>query len=410
MNLGPEGHHRLWMVLFSLLIILGIVSFLIGVSGSQTQRVWQAYLVNYVFWSGLAFGAVLFVAILNLTRARWARPLKRLAEAPAAFLPVSFLLFWVLYFGRENLFPWIHEPVKGKELWLSVGFLFARDGGGLLLLISVAMILVFVSIRGDKEVLCRQLDSVSQGDPWMNTQGGVDRHWRIQAFLSPILGLLYAVVLSLIAFDLIMSLDPHWYSTLFGAYYFVGSFYTGLAALVILAGLVRESPAFKSLVRPKHFHDLGKILFGFCLLTGDFFYSQFLVIWYGNLPEETRYVILRVRADPWEPLAWAVLVVCFGIPFVVLLSKKIKMKPRPLMVLCSIILGGMWLERFLLVAPSLWEGNHLPIGIVEILITAGFFGLMALSLMVFLRKFPLLPVSDPLFVEALETGGEEIGK
>ncbi len=405
---GPDGHQRRWMIFFSLLILVGGGAFLTGVLGPQAQRAWQAYLVNYVFWSGLAFGAVVFVAILNLSKARWARPIKRLAEAPAAFLPVSYLLFWVLYFGREKIFPWIHEPAIGKEAWLSVSFLFARDGAGLLLLTGVAMILVLVSVRGDIGVASHRIDSLPPESSRVENHGEINRRWRIQTVLSPILGLLYALVLSLIAFDLIMSLDPHWYSTLFGAYYFVGSFYTGLAALIILSALFRNAVDLKPLIHSKHFHDLGKILFGFCLLTGDFFYSQFLVIWYGNLPEEARYVILRVRLSPWEPLAWIVLIVSFGIPFVVLLSRKIKMKPRSLIVLCGIILVGMWLERLLLVAPSLWEGKHLPIGVWEVLITAGFFGLMALSLTVFLRRFPLLPVSDPLFRENLEIDRPEI--
>ncbi|NIQ37547.1 MAG: hypothetical protein GTN81_03015 [Proteobacteria bacterium] len=405
---GLEGNQRPWMILFLLLVIAGGGAFLIGISGPQAQRAWQAYLVNYAFWSGLAFGAVVFVAILNLTKARWARPLKRFAEAPAAFLPVSFVLFWALYFGREDIFPWIHEPVQGKEAWLNVGFLFARDGASLFLLTAVALILVFVSIRGDMEALSRGTDSTPDAGGGREKHSRIDRRWRIQTVLSPVLGLLYGLVLTLIAFDLIMSLDPHWFSTLFGAYYFVGSLYTGLAALIILTGLFRNAPGLKSLIGSKHFHDLGKILFGFCLLTGDFFYSQFLVIWYGNLAEETRYVILRVQTSPWEPLAWTVLVVSFGIPFVVLLSRKIKMKPVPLMILCGIVLIGMWLERLLLVAPSLWRGEQLPIGILEILITAGFLGLMALSLTAFLRRFPLVPVSDPLFRETVETSRVEI--
>jgi Ni/Fe-hydrogenase subunit HybB-like protein len=240
--------------------------------------------------------------------------------------------------------------------------------------------------------------------------GGLDRAWRIQTVLSTALGVLYGVVLSLVAFDLIMSLDPHWYSTLFGAYYFVGSFYTGLAALVILLGSYRKREALGRFIHERHFHDLGKLLFAFCLLTGDFFYSQFLVIWYGNLPEDAQYVILRVHQSPWEPVAWVVLGVSFVLPFLVLLSRRIKLEPVPMMVLGGIILVGMWLERFLLVAPSLWKGKGLPIGVLEIGITAGFLGLMALSVTAFLRTFPLLPVSDPLFRGDLETDLAEAGR
>jgi hypothetical protein len=378
-------------MLFGLMLLLGAGVFLEGVSGPQAQRAWQCFLVNFVFWSGMAFGAVLFVAVLNMTNAHWGRPLKRLAESFGAFLPVSFLLFWVLFLGREEVFPWIRNPVEEKAWWLNAGFLFARNGVGLFLLVGASMLLVYQSVRADRDGFA---SSPTQ-------EGGQLRRWRVQAALSPAVGILYGLVMSLVAFDLIMSLDPHWYSTLFGAYYFIGSFYAGLAGIILLSILCRRAMGLERFIEPRHFHDLGKLLLAFCILTGDFFYAQFLVIWYGNLPEEAKYVILRVRGAPWEPLAWTVLVVCFAVPFVVLLSRKIKMKLGPMMALSLVILGGMWLERLLLVGPSLWRGETLPIGLPEVTITAGFFGLMGLCLLAFLRRVPPLPISDPLFREAL---------
>jgi hypothetical protein len=223
--------------------------------------------------------------------------------------------------------------------------------------------------------------------------------WNTQIKLSPIIGIMYALVMSLTAFDLIMFLDPHWLSTLFGAYYFMGSFYSALAALCLLSFLGTKYMGMERYIRPKQFHDLGKLLLGFCLVTGDFFYSQFLVIWYGNLTEETQYVILRVRQAPWETLAWIVLALCFVGPFVVLLSRKIKLNPAAMAFLGVVILGGMWLERYLLVVPSLWEEQSLPLGVPEILITAGYAGAMGLTVLFFLKKFPLLPISDPLYCE-----------
>jgi hypothetical protein len=199
-----------------------------------------------------------------------------------------------------------------------------------------------------------------------------------------------------------MGLDPHWVSTLFGAYYFMGSFYLALAAVTILSCIAVSALDLGAIIRPKQFHDLGKLMFGFCVVTGDFFYAQFLVIWYGNLPEETKFIIHRLRHDPWEPIAWAVLTVVFVIPFLVFLIRKIKMKIIPMLIISSVIFVGMWIERFLLVAPSIWKGHNLPIGITEVLITMGFLGVMALCLLVFLRKFPILPISDPLLYESLQ--------
>ena len=396
---APARISRGWMILFAALALAGAAAFLLGIGGPHPLRAWQAYLVNYVFWTGLSFGAVLFVAVLNLTNARWGRSLKRLAEGLGVFLPASFLLFWVLYFGREEIFPWIKEPIPEKAAWLNAGFLFTRNGAGLFLLTLLSMALISCSVKADREFLSRQ------GGGEAPEEG---KRWRAQRVLSPIFGILYAFILSLLAFDLIMSLDPHWYSTLFGAYYFMSSFYAALAALVLLSHLLRGSPGLQESIHPHHLHDLGKLLFAFCLFTGYLFYVQFLVIWYGNLPEETKYIILRVRFTPWEPLGWTVLGMILVFPFPVLLRRKWKMNPAVMIPVSLVVLGGMWLERFIQVAPSLWKEKSLPLGLPEILITTGFFGVMALCLAVFLTRVPLLPVSDPLFREAMQPHEEKV--
>jgi hypothetical protein len=386
---GFMGEQRLFTGCCLVLVLLGAGVFLTGISGPHALRAWQAYLVNYLFWSGISFGAVLFSAIINMTGARWAWPLKRIAEAPGAFLPAAFVLFWVLYAGREEIFPWIRTPVHEKELWLNSAFMFARNGAGLLLLTAVSLALIYYSVRSDVAT---------------SREAAGARHWHRQTVLSPVLAICFGLVLTLAAFDLVMSLDPHWYSTLFGAYYFIGSFYTALAALVFLAALFRKKYRAQQLLGDQQFHDLGKLLFAFCMVTGYLFFAQFLVIWYGNLPEETRYVILRVVTTPWEPLAWMVLSAIFFITFLVLLSRKIKMQPGFMMALSVVILAGMWLERFILVAPSLWKQTGIPLGLTEMGITGGFLGAMAWSVILFFRRVPLCPVASPPFAAA---AGEE---
>jgi hypothetical protein len=380
-------------LLFALLAVLGALIFAFGIFGNEPLRAWQAYLVNFVFWTGLAAGAILFSAILTLTHALWGRSLKRLAEAAGAFLLLSLPLFAVLYPGRRLIFPWIAHPLPAKAQWLNAPFLFLRDGAGLVLLAATAAVLLFISIRRDRELMAAAGANYDR-------QREQRREDRAVVFAN-IYGILYFLILSLLAFDLIMSLSPHWYSTLFGAYYLVGSFFTALAALVILSILAVRRLGLSEFITPVHFSKLGKMLLGFCLMTGDFFYTQFLVIWYGNLPEETGFIIERIRFAPWRPLVWTVLFVCFIVPFVLLLSSRIKRKLPAMLALCAMILAGMWLERFLLVVPSLWAGSTLPIGILEVGITAGYFGLMALCILLFLRWFPVLPVADPLFRHSL---------
>jgi hypothetical protein len=383
----------IWSVVAFLLFVAGAAAFLAAIWMGESLRAWQTYLVNFVFWTGMAFGAVIFSAVLNVTGARWGRPVKRLAEAFAAYLPPAFILFWLLYFGKEELFPWIRQPVPEKAAWLNAGFMFARNGAGLLLLTALSGALTYYSVKGDR--LAGQTP-VEKPSP-TGTPGAFPATWSMQRRLSPALIIAFGFVLSLLAFDLIMSLDPHWCSTLLGGYYFIGSFYSGVAALYLLSLALTKAPALREYIRPRQLHDLGKLVMAFCLFTGYLFYTQFLVIWYGNLPEETRYVILRVKLTPWEPLAWAILFMIFLIPFFVLLSKKVKVKRVPMILLSVLILTGMWLERFILVVPSVWKQGTIPIGLLEALITAGFFGLVGLSLTLFLRMVPIMPVSDPLF-------------
>ncbi len=377
------------MLVCLLLILAGAVAFLLGISGSRPERAWQAYLVNFVFWIGIASGAVMFSAVLTITDARWGRPLKRLAESMGAFLPAGCVLFWVLYFGREHIFHWIHEPLPEKAAWLNVPFLFLRDGAGLILLTLVGAWLISHSIRIDRK----------RGE--IETGSGENDALRAQKRLSPIYGVLYAFVLTVLAFDLIMSLEPHWYSTLFGAWYFMGSFYTGLAALIVLLAVGVRSMGMGLFVKERQYLGLGQLLLGFCLITGDFFFTQLLIMWYGNLPEESVYVLTRMRRGPWPPLAVAALLACYAVPFGVLLSRRVKTQTAPMVLLSIVILCGIWLERMMLVAPAMWKGDALPIGIPEVLITAGFAGVLFLCVLLFLSRYPILPVKDPMFLEVV---------
>lgn len=397
MFVSSPSSRRGLIIVFSAMIVVGAATFVTGIFGTEPERAWQTYLVNFVFWTGLSFGTVLFSAILTITNARWGRPLKRLAEAIGAFLPVSLVMFLVIFWGREEIFHWIHEPIPKKAAWLNIPFLFARDGIGLLVLTAVSLTIIYYSVKRDTDAITAR----ARGD--QEDADNSDKCEKVLKILSPLYGVLYALILTLIAFDLIMSLSPHWYSSLFGAAYFIGSLYSGLAALMILAALALIKLDLGQYIHPRQFHDLGKLTLGFCLMTGDFFFTQFLVIWYGNLPEETKFVILRTKSVTWEPFAWAVLIVSFAVPFIVLLNRKVKMKPPAMIALSIIILAGMWMERYLLVVPSLWKGENIPFGVPEILITAGFFGTIALCVLFFLLKFPILPVADPLFREYLAT-------
>jgi hypothetical protein len=191
-------------------------------------------------------------------------------------------------------------------------------------------------------------------------------------------------------------MDPHWISTLFGAYSFVKAFYLGLGAMIILAAVIQIRHGELSGLTLSHFHDLGKLFFGFCLLWADFFYCQFLVIWYGNISEETSYIIERTVISPWNSLAWTVFVLGFIVPFFILLNRKIKTKPIFMVILCSVVIAALWLEHLLLLGPALsHHTSSLPLGVSEVFITLGFLGLMVMAVTYFLNLFPELVIRDP---------------
>ncbi len=393
-----------WMAGFAGLAALGAMGFFSQLHGAHPERAWRAYHINFLLWSAMAQGGLLFSIIMHLTSARWTRRLSSLAESMAAFFPVSLALFIALFIGREALFPWLNQDLHGKEAWLNMPFLFTRDLIGFLILYGLGFGYIYYALKDKIDPasagwaartilrIGKGGDSGAGGAPGLAQAGGdrsADRYR--MTVLAVLYALAYAIVLSLVSFDLVMSMDPHWISTLFGPYSFVKAFYLGLGALLILASLSHLIHGDRSGLTSANFHDLGKLFFGFCLVWADFFYCQFVVIWYGNIPEETHYVIQRTATAPWEQLAWTVFIVCFVAPFFILLNKKVKTKPAFMMVLSAVIIAGLWLEHLLLLGPA-WQAHpdRLPIGLSEGVITLGFFGLMALAVRFFLNLFPEL--------------------
>jgi Ni/Fe-hydrogenase subunit HybB-like protein len=376
--------------IFLALILIGLAAFLVGLNGRHPERTWQTYLINFLLWSGIAQGALVFSAVMHITSARWSGPFAGVADAFAAFFPFSFGLYLVLFLGKSHIFPWLHQDLGGKEVWLNIPFLFTRDAIGLLLLYGFG----FGYIYYDLQLRVVQKESADR------IRRFIFRRWnrrqlepRLLKHKMSVFGVLYilafALVLSLIGYDLIMSMEPAWISTLFGAYIFVKAFYIGLGGLIFAAAILHLRLGKASAFLPSHFHDIGKLFFAFCLLWADFFYVQLVVIWYGNISEETGFVIERTVFAPWKALAWTVFSVCFIAPFIILLNKKIKTRPVLMMILSAVVIVGIWLEHLLLLGPALNPGvNSLPLAISDGLISFGFLGLMVMAVNFFLRRFP----------------------
>jgi hypothetical protein len=372
------------------LIAGGGFVFLFQLFAGDAARAWQSYLVSFLLFSAVAQGAVLFSTMMHMTGARWSGPLSDLAEAFTAFFPISFFLFLLLPIGSQYLFPWIGEDLHGKEVWLNLPFLFTRDAVGLFVLYGLGMAYLYhawgikISTRGASGPLGRRLMR-----RWQRRPPDLERYRSRMTVLSGFYMLAFAVVLSLLGFDLVMSMDPHWFSTLFGGYTFVKAIYVGFGALIILASVLHLSRGNAFRLKASQFHDIGKLFFAFGLVWADFFYVQLVVIWYGNIPEESAYVIERVMMPPWNRLAWAVFIICFVAPFLILINKRVKTLPAAMIGICSFVIYGIWLEHFLLLGPAYHaHAPSLPLDFRDFAIALGFLGLMIAALTFYLKQFP----------------------
>lgn len=349
------------------MIALGAIALVVALLRGDVATAWEAYLVNLLFFLGIAQGAVVASAAFYLTQAKWGGSTPyRLGETFVPFLWVGFFLFFGLYFGRAAIFPWVMHPIPQKAAWLNVPFLFARDGIGLGVIALVSTAFVRVSRRDDARA-------------WTVASDDIELPPHSIRVLAPLLAVLYAVVYTLIAFDLVMSLAPVWRSTLFGWYFFAGAFWSALAAMALTAAVMRKRLGPDNLfTNPTVMHDFGKMVFAFSVFWIYLLFAQYIVIWYGDLPVETFFIVHRVHHMPWSPLSVACVILIWAIPFGALMSVRAKQTPFVLGSVAALGLVGMWLERYVLVVPSL-SLDAIPFGPTQFLITIGFLGAFLIS-------------------------------
>jgi len=366
---------------------VGAAVFLWALTTGQAARAWQAYHVNFMFWTGLAQGLVVFAATQKLAKGHWSGLLIRFAESAAAFLVVALVLFLGLALGRAYIFSWLHEPRPDIGGWLTSRFFFPRTG-----LILAA--LVWLSWRFVRHDIAPDVRELADGRPADRLEGR-DRIAREAAML--IVG--YAFGYSLLAFDLMMSLAHKWVSNLFGAFYFMGSFLAALMLLAVLTITLRRRMGLVQLISPKQLHDLGKLCFGFTVFWAYLMWAQFLVIWYGNLPEETYFIFYRL-IGPWRPVGVWVFLLVFVIPFVGLLGVRPKKYPPTFLAFALVSLAGIWLERYLEIVPSINGGAGPAIGLPEAGVTLLFAGLFLVAMGWFATRYPM--ISPRLAADTLE--------
>lgn len=273
------------------------------------------FLVALTFWTQIVQGCIALAATGELAKGVWLIPIRRELLSVYPLLLVNAVLF-LLVGLKTDVYPWAHEPTR----WLDVRFFLVRN--------VVILVLTFAAAR-------RLTYSV------MRHRADKNR-WAV-FYIT-----LFIVSQSLVAFDWIMTLEYPWVSTLLGGYFFVESFLMGLCVAAFIL-LVRMRAPEHGLTEP--LRDTAKMMFAFCFMWAGFFFAQFLVIWYGNIPEEVGYLLERVTKEPFEALSWSVLITVWVVPFIVLLNGRIKTVPAAVSAIALIILAGLLVEKLVMVMP-----------------------------------------------------------
>ena len=378
---------------------LGLVVFVIGLFVNP-DRVWQALLVNWLYFTSISSAGVMFVAVQRITTARWSRPIIRFLEGYAAFLPVAFVLLLILLVGRHHIFWWSnHVPeIPEKAVWLNPPFFFARVILVYLIITLLSVWYIYTSVRLDVGILPESGAKWARGLRERMRRGYQDERRELhsthslQGRLAVFLGFAFAFGWILLSWDLSMSLDPHFQSTMYGWWFFMGAWVTALASWTLIVMAWRRYLERYDLIQDKHFHDLGKLCFAFTAFWGYLTFGQYLVIWYGNLGEETHWMRLRL-IEGWRIPTLITVGLMFVLPFFGLLSRAAKVFLPTMILFAASTVLGLWMHRYLEVYPSIYGVvDNIPFGIWELGVAAGLLGIWGFCYLSFMDAFPRMRV------------------
>ena len=362
----------------------------------------MSYITSYMFWLSIALGGLLFVLIHHATRAGWSVVVRRIAENFMCALPVVAILAAPILLYSHDIFEWTHadvvakdEMLQQKQFYLNEGFFTAR----------MVMYLVIWSLL----TWFMYKQSVKQDETGDESHSHRARRW------SPVGIIVFGITITTAAMDYMMSLDPHWFSTIFGVYYFAGTFMAIFCAVTLAAMLLQQQGFLKTVITTEHYHDLGKYIFAFMVFWSYIAFSQYMLIWYANVPEETYWYAYRwLTTDTgasWQLLCWALIIAHFAVPFLLLMSRHVKRRKATLAAGAIWMLVCHYLDMYFLVQPSLdftvlahgdpsaIHGLHF-----SLLDLTTFLGIGGVVMAVFFWRLgakPLIPVRDPRLEESL---------
>jgi hypothetical protein len=374
-------------------LLVGVAALLLALVGAifWPTAFFQAWLWSYMFFIGVPLGCLALLMLQYLTGGAWGLVIRRLTEAAARTLPLLAVLFVPIAVGIPWLYHWSHpeavatDPVlQLKSLYLNIPAFLARAA----VYFAGWMGLAFVLNRASLEV-------EATGSP---------RAYRKLRVASAFGLVFYAFSITFMSIDWIMSVDAHWFSTMFGLLFIAGQVLSALAFLIASIVLLSRWRPFAFAITPRHIHDIGKLMLALVMVWAYFTFSQFLIIWSGNLPEEIPWFLERLRGG-WEYVGLALVVLHFAVPFALLLSRDLKRDLRKIAAVALLVIAMRFVDLFWLTAPSFHHG-HFVLSPMDILVPIGIGGVWLAFLAREVARRPLLPLSDPHLEEALEHGRE----
>lgn len=380
--LGPGGKTLERVLLASGILGLGVAWGLAG----DARRFLFAYLLNYAYVLSIVLGSLFFVLIQHVTRAGWSVVVRRIAEAVIGVFPLLAALSVPILCGAHALFPWAHAEIMAenpalmhKASYLNLPFFVARLG-----IYFAAWILIAEWFR--RASMAQDADG--------NKSLTLSMQSRSAASL-----IIFGFTLTFASIDLVLSLDPHWFSSIFGVYYFAGAVMSAMAFLIVCGLILQKNGFLRHTITREHYHDLGKLLFAFICFWAYIAFSQYMLYWYANIPEETGWFFRRMQ-NGWGAVGVFLIVGHFILPFVLLLSRHVKRHRRLLGAMAAWALFVHWVDFCWLILPEFGVSGAFP-GLVDLAVGVGIGGLTAAFALFRMRNRSWVPERDPRLMESI---------
>ena len=362
-------------------LLVGLVASIAATAGAYADpsQFLRSYLVAWLFWFGLGLGSLAIVMLHHMTGGSWGFAIRRLLEAGMRTLPLLAVFFVPIALGLDRLYPWTDEAavasdhlLQHKQPYLNAPFFLARTIGFFVLWIGSAAVMLRLAGKTDRT--------------------GDKKHLKRARLLSGPLLAAYGGSMTVAAIDWAMSLEPHWFSTMYGVIFVVGQALSTLAFAIVASSWLGRHDPFRRFLSAEHFHDLGNLMFAFVLLWAYTSFSQFLIIWSGNVSEETPWYLARTHGG-WQVLALSLVLLHFAVPFLLLLWRRIKRDTAVLPYVALLVLGMRFVDITWLVGPA-FHPEGLSLHWLDLVVPIAIGGLWLAFFVHNLKGRPLISLQD----------------